>query len=147
MVYMDDQRKPSSSNLEATQVVSTEDSPFKVCLPDVESSITFKDVRRSSQPAKKRRLKWPAKRYTVTAAVTIVVLLLAFVGYVAVGGLRAKGHLQRAAGLVTAMQQQVQRGDAAGAKATLIRFQQEMRSARDTTNGTSWAIASHSPFL
>src|SRR2546423_595489 len=128
---MDDQRKPSSSNLEATQVVSADDSPFKVELPDVDSEIRFEQGRRSAQPAK-RRLRWPRKRYTITAAVVVVVLLFAFVGYVGVGGVRAKSHLQRAAGLVALIQQQVQKGDAAGAKATLIRFQQEIRSARDT---------------
>src|SRR5690242_1962641 len=143
---MDDQREPSSSNLEATQVVSSEDSPLKIALPDVGEGIQFEQTRRSTQRTK-RRLKLPRKRYTIIAAITVVALLLAFAGYVGIGGLRAKGHLQRAAGLVAQMQQQVQRGDAKGAKATLVRFQQEIRAAHDTANGTSWAIASHAPFV
>ncbi len=145
-MYVDDQREPSSSNLEATQVVSSEDSPLKIELPDVESGIRFEQTRRTTQP-QRRCLRLPRKRHTLVAVAVVIVLLLAFAGYVGVGGLRARSHLQRAAGLVSQMQQQVQRGDTKGAKAILVRFQQEIRAAHDTTNGTSWAVASHAPVV
>ncbi|WP_199516375.1 DUF4012 domain-containing protein [Nucisporomicrobium flavum] len=82
----------------------------------------------------------------MTAAGLVVVLALG-VGWVGIQGVRAKGHLQTAAGLFVQMQQQIRAGEVSAAKGTLAALQLETKAARDETDGFGWSIAGKTPLL
>ena len=73
--------------------------------------------------------------------------LLGGVGWVAAGGLGARGHLATAAELFGQLQQQVRRGDVAAAQGTLTALRAETRAARESTDSVGWRVGGHLPVV
>jgi hypothetical protein len=92
------------------------------------------------RPSSGRRV---ARRIAVATLAAAVAGGLA-AGWVGVRGTNARDHLQRAAGLVQLLRQQVETGDA-GAPPTLAALQAETRAARSNTGDPGWRFAGRTP--
>lgn len=62
-------------------------------------------------------------------------------------GIQTRNHLERAAGYVQLLRQQVETGDASGAAGTLAALQRESRAARAETDSLGWRLSRGIPGL
>ncbi|GGL04436.1 DUF4012 domain-containing protein [Mangrovihabitans endophyticus] len=116
--------------------------------PQRPSGVEFKKVRRAVAPgAQPRKTAKGRRRWPLITAAAVMLIVLVWAGMVAVQGVRAKGHLETAAGLFSQMQQQLQRGDLAAAEGTLAALRAETRAAHEQTTGVAWSAASHVPLV
>jgi Protein of unknown function (DUF4012) len=120
--------------------------------PEAAARIEFKRVRRVSgspdhpDPAAVRRRR-RVRRGVLLASAGLVVTLLGGLGWVAVGGIGARGHLTAAAGLFGQLQQQIRRGDVTAAQSTLNALRAETSAAREATSGLDWTVGGHLPMV
>jgi hypothetical protein len=119
--------------------------------PEPAAGIEFKRVRRAPSgttapvPAASRRRG--IRRGVLLASAGLVVALLGGVAWVAVGGLRTRGHLATAAGLFGQLQEQIRRGDVAAAQGTLSALRAETGAARESTDGFGWTVGGRLPLV
>jgi hypothetical protein len=84
---------------------------------------------------------------TALRAVSVLVVVLVCLGaWVGVRGWLAKDHLEASADLVTRLQTQLERGDAAAARQTLLKLQNETEDAVKLTGDPVWRTAQHLPW-
>jgi hypothetical protein len=109
--------------------------------------IEFKKVRRVRTDTPLGGSPKLRKRWIWGIAAGLALVLTVGAGLVGLQGVRAKGHLQTAAGLFVQLQQQIRNGDVAAAKGTLAALQVETKAAKEETGGIGWTVAGWVPFF
>jgi hypothetical protein len=146
---------PSGSDPGADQPQPTGADRYAFAPPEPAEGATphieFKKVRRVREGAQaggsSARQARRRKRWIWGTAAGLAVVLAVGAGLVGLQGVRAKGHLQTAAGLFVQLQQQIRDADVAAAKGTLAALQVETKAAKEETGGIGWTVAGWLPFL
>jgi hypothetical protein len=103
-----------------------------------------KAARREAR-RRRRRLR-RIRRWTLRGVAALVILIVLGVGWLALRGYQARGHLQSAAQLVSTLQEQTRAGDGEGAGLTLQLLQEQTGGARAKTTDPVWRIAGAAPW-
>lgn len=102
------------------------------------------DLPESGHPVVRRR---SSGRVVLWVVLAIVVLLLVAVAWVAVRGVLAKGHLDRAVADVGTLRSQLADADTSAAQRTAAHLEHEAGSARSLTGDPIWGAAETLPFV
>jgi hypothetical protein len=94
-----------------------------------------------------RRRRRRTLRRVLRGVVGIVVVVLVAVGWLALRGYQARGHLQAAVVLVSQLQEQARDGNVQAARLTLAMLQEETGAARVQTGDVVWRAAGRTPWV
>ena len=87
------------------------------------------------------------RKSIVRSVLALVVVTIAAVGWLVWRGIQAKDHLMRAASEVSQLQTQIDAGDTAAARTTLISLQSNTKAARTETSDPVWHVVAAVPFV
>ncbi|WP_182111836.1 DUF4012 domain-containing protein [Actinotalea sp. JY-7876] len=113
----------------------------------VEAAPTRRSRRAAEAPRHASAARRRRRRPVLTAVQCLLVLLVAWAGWLALDALRAREELLTAAGLVTQLQDQVLAGDRAAAETTLADLQDHSDRAMAAAHGPHWSAASVLPWV
>lgn len=125
---------------------------YRVTVPREPGRVEFRRSSSHGDPTARPRRRARARRRRIrrrslAAGLVLLGVALLAVGWVAIRGWQAKGHLEASAGLVVQLQRQVEAGDTARAGRTLPLLQEETAAARRTTHDPVWRAGRHLPWV